>query len=216
MEMNPLKSRPAELSIRTPNGDKQVVTLEDDRYELGRADSNTLCFRDVLGVSRQHLVFERQGANWLVRDVGSTNGTFVNGTRITAAQTLRPKDRLKVGELSIVFDEGQAPRLASQTVMFVDERTAPATTTAEATLDNVLSSSQEIQGVKHMKALIDAGRELAGHTPLDKLFELILDLSMDAVGASRGVLMTLEEGDVPGRAASKGAGSASVRMCGIW
>jgi len=196
----------AELSIRTPRGDKQLVTLEHDRYELGRADSNNLCFSDVLGLSRQHLVFERQGPNWMVRDLGSTNGTFVNGTRITSAQVLRPKDRVDVGELSIVFNVADAPRLAPTTVVFVEERAAPATTTtAEATLDKVLSSGQNLQGGEHMKALIHAGRELAGHTPLDKLFELIMNLSIEAVGASRGVLMTVEGSDLQVRA-SKGAG----------
>jgi sigma-B regulation protein RsbU (phosphoserine phosphatase) len=47
-----------------------------------------------------------------------------------------------------------------------------------------------------MQAVITAGRELATHLPLDKLFELILSLSIDAVGAARGVLMTLEDGDL--------------------
>src|SRR4029077_2218841 len=45
-------------------------------------------------------------------------------------------------------------------------------------------------------ALIRAGQELAGHRPLDELFELILDLSIQAVGAERGVLMTLEGEDL--------------------
>jgi serine phosphatase RsbU (regulator of sigma subunit) len=45
-------------------------------------------------------------------------------------------------------------------------------------------------------ALIRAGQELAGHRPLDELFELILDLSIQAVGAERGVLMTLEGDDL--------------------
>ncbi len=182
-----------------------MVKLEQDRYELGRADSNSLCFSDVLGLSRQHLVFERQGINWIVRDVGSTNGTFVNGARITSAQVLRPRDRVNVGELSIVFNEADAPRLAPQTVTFIEERVAPAQTTAEATLDKVLSAGQTIPGGEHMKALIHAGRELAGHTPLDKLFELIMNLSIEAVGASRGVLMTVEGSDLQVRA-SKGAG----------
>ena len=56
-----------------------------------------------------------------------------------------------------------------------------------------------------MQAFIRAGRELVGHMPLEKLFELILDLSVEAVRASRGVLMTLEDGELLVRA-SKGAG----------
>jgi serine phosphatase RsbU (regulator of sigma subunit) len=43
-----------------------------------------------------------------------------------------------------------------------------------------------------VRALVRAGRELAGHRPLDELFKLILDLSIETVGAERGVLMGLE------------------------
>jgi serine phosphatase RsbU (regulator of sigma subunit) len=64
-----------------------------------------------------------------------------------------------------------------------------------------------------MRALIRAGRELAGHKSLSELFEDILVLSIEAVGASRGVLMTLEGGDLVVRSA-RGEGlrmSAKVR-----
>jgi sigma-B regulation protein RsbU (phosphoserine phosphatase) len=47
-------------------------------------------------------------------------------------------------------------------------------------------------GSIQVSALIRAGRELAGHRPLNELFRFILDLSIEAVGAQRGVLMTLE------------------------
>jgi sigma-B regulation protein RsbU (phosphoserine phosphatase) len=64
-----------------------------------------------------------------------------------------------------------------------------------------------------MRALIGAGRELSGHMPLSELFETIMKLSIDAVGAARGVLMTLENGELQVRAA-KGDGfriSSKVR-----
>ena len=49
-----------------------------------------------------------------------------------------------------------------------------------------------MQGSPQMRALIRAGRELAGHRPLAELFQVIMDLSIEAVEAGRGVLMTLE------------------------
>jgi phosphoserine phosphatase RsbU/P len=199
-----LGNKSPELSIRTPSGETQTVILKQDRYELGRADTNDLCFREVAGLSRKHLVFERDGSNWLVRDLGSTNGTFVNGTAVAGSQVLRPRDKVTAGELSLVFSEGGAP--AAQTVVFVEK---PAATTQETTmtesLDGVLDAEQKVAGGGHVQALIHAGRELAGHMPLDKLFDLILNLSVEAVGASRGVLMTLEDGELQPRA-SKGAG----------
>ena len=73
--------------------------------------------------------------------------------------------------------------------------------------DSVKALSEESERVHsgHMKALIHVGRELATHLPLPELFELILDLSIEAVGATRGLLMTIENG-VPLARASKGDG----------
>ncbi len=170
----------------------------------GERKSNDLCFRDVLGLSRKHLALDREGTNWVVRDLGSTNGTFLNGTQITAPQVLRPRDRVTAGELILTFSEGATP--VAQTVMFVEKPpTTAAETTMTASLDGLLAEDAEGAGSGHNKALIRAGRELAGHMPLDTLFELIMNLSVEAVGASRGVLMTLEEGELQVRA-SKGAG----------
>lgn len=198
------RTKTSELAIRCPDGHTQVVTLDGERYELGRAETNAICFRDVPGLSRKHLVFERQGSNWTVRDLGSTNGTFVNGTRIAAAQLLRSRDRLTVGDLNIVFSETLAAP-ANETVVFIDNPSAATTEISQATLEAVLANDEEIQSSGHLKALIHAGRELAGHTSLDKLFDLIMALAIDAVGASRGVLMTIEDGELEVRA-SKGAG----------
>jgi len=199
-------SSQAELSIRTPDASTQVIQLTLDRYVLGRANSNALCFQ-VQGLSRQHLAFERDGSRWLVRDLGSTNGTFVNGTRITEPRVLRSKDRVNAGELSIVFSDATPAITApsAQTVLFVEKPAAPENATLEETLDGVLAGDREIQGSAHMRALIDAGRELCRHSSLDELFDVIMNLSIGAVGAARGVLITLEDGEFRARA-SKGAG----------
>lgn len=201
--MSPQLAKAAELTIRFPNGKTQHVPLERDQYGLGRADANALCFQNVTGLSRNHVVFERKGPVWVVRDLGSTNGTFVNGSRISVEHVLHPNDQVDVGELSLVFRESPAP--AGQTVVFIENAPLESAVTAESTVKGVLDAEKEMRGSAHMKALIQAGRELAGHTSLEELFGLIMNLLVDAVGASRGVLMTVENGDLQVRA-SKGAG----------
>jgi phosphoserine phosphatase RsbU/P len=195
-----------ELRIQMPDGTTRTVTLERDRYGLGRTLANELCYPEVSGLSREHLVFERTGANWVLRDLGSTNGTLINGAPVKAPHVLQPNDRVNAGQLTLTFTEPARPAAPPQTVIFIEKPpTPPGGTTLTATLDGLLSDEREIQGIGHMQAFIRAGRELVGHMPLEKLFELILDLSVEAVKASRGVLMTLEDGELRVRA-SKGAG----------
>jgi hypothetical protein len=195
---------PVELRILAPGGVTRSVVLERDRYRLGRAGSNELCFPDVTGLSREHLVFEREGSGWVVRDLGSTNGTYVNGIRIDRPCRLHPADRVTLGLLTMVFSEGI--RRTADAVVFVEDPSAPAaSTTISASLDGLLAGESEGQGSRRMKALIRAGRELAGHMPLETLFDLILNLSVEAVGDARGVLMTLAGGELQVRA-TRGAG----------
>jgi sigma-B regulation protein RsbU (phosphoserine phosphatase) len=199
----------ATLVIRTPDGKSRTVPLPDTRLTLGRATTNDLCYADDAGLSRQHLVFERAGREWQVKDVGSKNGTLVNGFRITGAATLKPGDRVSAGHLTMEF-AGAVPTV-NDTVVFVEGQDiqTTATTTVATSLEGLMGrdeSSEDMgktrvfQGSPQTRALIRVGRELAGHRPLAELFEVIMDLAMDAVTAGRGVLMTLENGVLEVRA----------------
>ena len=65
---------------------------------IGRAETCTIAMPDDTFASQLHArVMSRDGNAW-VEDLGSTNGTFVNGRRITAAEVLTAGDRLQVGK----------------------------------------------------------------------------------------------------------------------
>lgn len=53
--------------------------------------------------SRRHAAVHSEGDHFSVRDLGSTNGTFVNGRRIAGEQTLSPGDRIEIGEVVVTF-----------------------------------------------------------------------------------------------------------------
>ena len=82
-----------ELIVTTPDGRTRTVALDHDLITLGRASANELCYADDAGLSRQHLTIERSGDSWIVRDMGSKNGTVVNGQRLTTTHTLRARPR---------------------------------------------------------------------------------------------------------------------------
>jgi serine phosphatase RsbU (regulator of sigma subunit) len=213
-----------ELVIHTPDGRARTVPLESERVTLGRSSTNELCYADDAGLSRQHLAFERSGDQWAIRDLGSKNGTLLNGTRITNLQTLRPGDRVIAGHLSIEYRDSAAtaPSPAANTVVFIEGRDAVATTgtTVATSLAGILgggadrTKAEVIDPDRYMRALVRAGQQLSQHEKsLGDLFELIMSLSIDTVGAARGVLMTLEGEELVVRAA-KGQGfhiSTTVR-----
>ena len=67
-----------------------------DRAEIGRESSNAIPLVRDTTVSRRHAVIALTSDGWSVTDLGSSNGTFVNGARITA-QALRPGDEVSFG-----------------------------------------------------------------------------------------------------------------------
>jgi len=75
----------------------KTFPLEGDVLTIGREASNPIAINDA-EVSRKHTQFVFQGGKYIVTDLGSTNGTFVNGTRLTGQQVLQPGDIISLGE----------------------------------------------------------------------------------------------------------------------
>ena len=71
---------------------------------IGREPTNALVVEDV-NVSRSHATIERRGVDWIVTDLGSTNGTHVNGRTITTTQ-LHNGDEITFGVTQYQFREG--------------------------------------------------------------------------------------------------------------
>ena len=78
------------------------IDLSAQLVKLGRSKDNDIVL-DHPTVSSHHAEIRRTGTGHMIVDLGSTNGTFVNGTKITTQQ-LKPKDRVSLGALQFVFD----------------------------------------------------------------------------------------------------------------
>ena len=93
-----------------------------DSRNLGRSSANELCYPDDAGLSRQHLALTRNGETWQVEDLGSKNGTVLNGKRIDKPELFKEGDRISAGHLTIEFaDTGVS---ANNTVVFVEQNEA--------------------------------------------------------------------------------------------
>lgn len=82
----------------------QVFSLTRHPVAIGRQADNTIILSDPQA-SRHHASISWQAGTYLVQDMGSANGTYVNGQRIAAPTLLRPGDVLRVG--GTLFDVRQ-------------------------------------------------------------------------------------------------------------
>jgi adenylate cyclase len=93
----------ARVLLVSPEG-QQVVELRDFN-SLGRHPSNTIQLLDKI-VSKEHCVIERRAASYVLRDLGSLNGTYVNGERVNGERELKHGDDLALGGTRGRYDDG--------------------------------------------------------------------------------------------------------------
>jgi pSer/pThr/pTyr-binding forkhead associated (FHA) protein len=91
--------------LRGPNAGARFL-LDADKVSTGRHPDSDI-FLDDVTVSRRHATFRREGDVFLVRDVGSLNGTYVNRERIEEA-ALKTRDEVQIGKFRLVFYAGAA------------------------------------------------------------------------------------------------------------
>lgn len=92
----------ATLKISPNDEPERLVDLLDERVTLGRVVDNQIALEDA-SISSHHAEFILQGESYLLKDLGSTNGTFVNGEPITES-LLRPGDEIRFGNVSAVYE----------------------------------------------------------------------------------------------------------------
>lgn len=91
--------------LRGPNTGARFL-LDDDEVLAGRHPDCDI-FLDDVTVSRRHAVFERREGSFVVRDVGSLNGTYVNRSIVDSAP-LQTGDEVQIGKFRLVFYAGRA------------------------------------------------------------------------------------------------------------
>jgi pSer/pThr/pTyr-binding forkhead associated (FHA) protein len=79
-------------------------TLDSAPLTLGRAPQNDVELPSDDYASARHARLEPRGDGVWVEDIGSTNGTFLNGIKLTRARKLKPGDVVRVGETELRFD----------------------------------------------------------------------------------------------------------------
>jgi len=95
----------ATLVVTRGPGAGSRFLLDTDVVQAGRHPESDI-FLDDITVSRRHAEVARQGSGWVVRDVGSLNGTYVNRQRIEDETALSTGDEVQIGRFKLVFLTG--------------------------------------------------------------------------------------------------------------
>ncbi len=104
------------LEIWKPSG-RELFELSGERVTVGHDSTNLVSLSHDATVSRLHAVLENLGSVWSIRDVGSRNGTYLNGEKISAERVLRSGDELRMGGSRLIFREvRQTGRDVTETV----------------------------------------------------------------------------------------------------
>ena len=120
------------ITIQTPDGQAFEAELTSALMTVGRTEDNDLEIPDG-SVSSHHGQFSNEGGHWVFADLGSTNGTKVNGERVDRVE-LEHGATFEIGSVTAVFydDAPVAPSAPTRGGGGAPAATAPRTTTAAA------------------------------------------------------------------------------------
>lgn len=173
------------LRIISASGDIRVQALAGQAMTIGRSSSVEVVLDDP-GVSRRHAVLEPATHGWQVRDLGSRNGTAVNGKTIDA-KTLTANDVLAIGPFVMRVERPMPEQATVDGMSIVDDDSAQLSRLADMGRPKIDAS--QIRGVQQL------GRDLiainSAHARLERLCGFMLETWMQ--GQHTAVLEVSEE-----------------------
>jgi serine phosphatase RsbU (regulator of sigma subunit) len=185
------------LELRA-GGPQRRVPLGDEPVVIGRQRDNGFVL-DLESVSRRHARLAPRDGAWAIEDLGSRNGTLVNGARIEAPTVLRDGDRITICDAEIVFRDAAAAPAPGHTlqVTLIDGGAGAGGMRSVISASSIAARACEVRPEDALRAVREVTRLLTREIALDELLARVLDAVFDIYPqADRGVVMLLEEGEL--------------------
>jgi len=183
------------IRVKTGPNRGKLFEIRNAVISVGRDESQVIQVLDQ-GVSRNHAEIFRLGEMCFVRDLGSTNGTFVNDARVTE-EALKAGDELMIGTTILVFEDRLPSVAGGGAAVDFDETGKIETTTVELKMDetppvaNRKVIGKEVQS-RNITLISQVGRIIRGERDLDGVFEKAVELVAGAVRANHGYVFLID------------------------
>jgi serine phosphatase RsbU (regulator of sigma subunit) len=165
------------VRLQSPHTRPADYDLDGPEIVIGRAAGAAIVIPDTR-VSRQHARIVRRNGEWWVEDLGTRNGTLLNGEPMAGAAKLEAGDRLDIGD-SVVRFMGDA----------ADAEATAATDSHRAATDAMPVTMAGGRDAVRMRALNEIHRALAESLSLAELLDVILARCFDVLEPEEGVIM---------------------------
>jgi putative nucleotidyltransferase with HDIG domain len=203
------------IRLRGINGGFEGQVWESQgALRAGRLESLEIVLDDT-SVSRRHAEVRPSDQGWQVRDLGSTNGTFLNGVKLGSAERrLRSRDLIQCGTVTLVvdhIDEGaEAENIPGEPLLVA----ATTTTSWEDALQGLAFDAHRCpRPGEQLLALLRASHHLVHMEHEDELLHSILNDAVSTLDAQRGAIVLAEPvtGELRLRALATGRGESKGR-----
>jgi serine phosphatase RsbU (regulator of sigma subunit) len=162
--------------------------LREGEQIVGRSATSHLRLPDS-SVSRTHASITVDGKKAVIADLGSSNGTFVNGAPVTKPRELSLGDTIAFADVELKLVESTPP---AETMYSPNGSSIES---SSVTLDEIFGpTARADERTNLFRILAEAGELLATQSPLDELYQMTLDLVGKVAASDKTVILMLEEG----------------------